>query len=271
MIRISALVLLAVFLFAHPLALRAELLFSDPLLNSSGERARWDLALDEISFTARGLLSARARAVISSEIAGRIVALPLREGDRFLEGEALARFDCAIYDAQLAGARGAERFAQRQLEQKRELVRLRSAGEIEVGLAEARLEEVAAQASLQEVLVSRCTVRAPFAGVVVARTANAGESVAAGAPLLEIVDDGDYEIRVIAPSRWLAWLRTGQTFDFDIDEARETFAARVETIGASVDAASQTILVIGRLVGSNDGLVPGMSGSARFDPAPVAQ
>jgi membrane fusion protein, multidrug efflux system len=247
--------------------LRAQILLSDPLTQamphnaSDGESAS--------GFSARGLLSARARAIVSSEIAGRIVEIPFREGERFAAGDALARFDCAIYDAQLAGARGAELFAQRQLEQKRELVRLRSAGEIEVGLAQARLDEVAAQAALQAVLVSRCTVSAPFAGAVVARAANAGESVAAGAPLIEIVDNSDYEIRVLAPSHWLAWLAVGQLFTFVIDEAGESRAARVEAIGASVDAASQTILVIGRLLAHTDRLVPGMSGSARFEPVSV--
>lgn len=263
-----ALVLLALALSAPLAPSTAQILLSDPLFDSlnqplSSERDRMGRR------SARGLLSARARAVVSSEIAGRITDIPFGEGERFEAGEPLALFDCAIYDAQLAGARAAERFARTQLEQKRELVRLRSAGEIEVGLAKARLDEVAAQALLQEVLVSRCTVRAPFAGAVVSRAANAGESVAAGAPLLEIVDDSDYEIRVLAPSHWLAWLEVGQPFTFDIDEANQSHVARVEAIGASVDAASQTILVIGRLQVHGDRLVPGMSGSARFDPAPA--
>ena len=247
--------------------LRAQILLSDPLAQAMPHNL--SSVEGNNGFSARGLLSARARAIVSSEIAGRIVEIPFREGERFASGDALALFDCAIYDAQLAGARGAELFAQRQLEQKRELVRLCSAGEIEVGLAQARLDEVAAQAALQAVLVSRCTVRAPFAGAVVARAANAGESVAAGAPLIEIVDDSDYEIRVLAPSHWLAWLTVGEPFTFEIDEAGESLAARVEAIGASVDAASQTILVIGRLLAHTDRLVPGMSGSALFAPPAV--
>lgn len=263
-----AFILLALALSAPFAPSHAEILLSDPMLGTSAEPLRPN-GENMNQRSARGLLSARARAVVSSEIAGRIIALPFREGERFEAGEALVLFDCAIYDAQLAGARGAELFALRQLEQKRELVRLRSAGEIDVGLAEARLYEVAAQAALQEVLVTRCTVRAPFAGAIVAREANAGESVAAGAPLIEIVDDSDYEIRVLAPSHWLAWLSVGQPFTFDIDEAGESLAARVEAIGASVDAASQTILVIGRLITHDDRLVSGMSGSARFAPEAV--
>jgi len=264
-----ACIALALAFSAFHTPLRAQVLLSDPLSQAMPGNVSRDESAN--AHSARGLLSARARAVVSSEIAGRIVELPFREGERFAAGDALARFDCAIYDAQLAGARGAELFAQRQLEQKRELVRLRSAGEIEVGLAQARLDEVAAQAALQEVLVSRCTVRAPFAGAVVARAANAGESVTAGAPLIEIVDDSEYEIRVLAPSHWLAWIAVGEPFTFDIDEAGESHAARVEAIGASVDAASQTILVIGSLVTHEGRLVSGMSGSARFAPGAVGR
>jgi membrane fusion protein (multidrug efflux system) len=267
LIHVLACIALAFAFSASHAPSQAQILLSDPLVNAMPYNV--SRVENNDGFSARGLLSARAQAIVSSEIAGRIVEIPFREGERFAAGDTLARFECAIYDAQLAGARGAELFAQRQLEQKRELVRLRSAGEIEVGLAQARLDEVAAQAALQEVLVSRCTVRAPFAGAVVARAANAGESVAAGAPLIEIVDDSDYEIRVLSPSHWLAWLTVGEPFTFEIDEADESLAARVEAIGASVDAASQTILVIGRLLAHTDRLVPGMSGSARFAPPAV--
>jgi membrane fusion protein, multidrug efflux system len=244
---------------------RADSLLVDPLTSNAFVRSSEDAR------SARGLLRARARAVLSSEISGRIVALPYREGERFAAGEVIARIDCAIYEAQLQGAQAAERFAQRQLEQKRELVRLRAAGEIEIGLALARLEEAAAQSALQAVLASRCELRAPFSGAVVELRANPGETLAAGAPLIEIVDDSDFEIRILAPSSWLAWLATGQSFTFHLDEVGEARAARVEAIGASVDAGSQTILVVGRLLQPGAGLVPGMSGSARFAPEAVSR
>ncbi len=246
-----------------------DALLRDPLISAPPS---WERASDENEgFEARGLLRARSQAVIASEIAGRIVDMPFREGDRFAQGDILARFDCAVFEAQRAGAEAAERFARRQLEQKRELVRLRSAGEIEVGLAEARVEEAVAQTALQTALAERCEVRAPFAGAVVERHANVGESRTPGADLIEIIDDSDLEIRVLAPSSWLSWLAPGQAFTFHLEEAGPGIAARVEGIGASVDAASQTILVRGRFAGEPGAVAPGMSGGARFAPRGAAR
>ncbi len=216
---------------------------------------------------ARGLLKARSQAILSSEIAGRVLDMPVAEGGRFARGALLVRIDCAAYDAQLAAARAAETAARHQLDQKTELLRLRSAGTFDVGLAEARLDEARAQTRLAEVATGRCQILAPFDGAVVERRVSIGESVVAGTAAIEIVDQGDFEIRILAPSAWLAWMRPQARFSFQVDETGEALPGRIEAIGARIDAASQTILLVGRLDRSSPRLVAGMSGTARFDPA----
>lgn len=216
---------------------------------------------------ARGLVRARAQAVLSSEIAARIVAIPLAEGQRFRAGDTLVAFDCAAYEAQLAAARAAESAARHVLQQRRDLARLQAVGIAEVGLAEARLQEAEAQSALNQINTRRCFVSAPFPGAVVERRVQTAESVTAGTALIEIVDDSAFEIRVLAPSTWLAWLKPGASFRFTVEETGETMPARVEAIGARVEAASQTVLVVGRPEGAAARLVAGMSGTARFLPA----
>lgn len=241
---------------------------NDPMATAAPGPAN---TLPDGSLSARGLLRARAQAVLSSEIAGRVLELPVSEGHRFAKGAVLARFDCTAYAAQLAAAKAAESAAGRFLAQKRELMRLQSAGAFDVSLAEAKLEEAQAQSALQAVPVARCVVTAPFAGAVVERRVNAGESVTAGIALVEIVDDTGFEVRVLAPSSWLAWLTPGQPFRFAVEETGETLSGHVEAVGARVEAASQTVLVVGRLDGRSPRLVAGMSGVAHFTPRRVGQ
>lgn len=216
---------------------------------------------------ARGVLEPAAEAVISAEIAGRIVDLPVTEGADFAKGALLVRFDCTLYEAQLAQARAQAAGAKAALDNARSLAKLQSIGVLDVQLAEAKLAEASAAIRLSSATVERCRIEAPYAGRVVRRLAQPAEGVAAGDDLLAIVSDGLPRIRLIVPSTWLAWLVPGMPFDFAVDETGGTVKAQVTAIGARVDQVSQTVPVLAAIEGKPTDLLPGMSGTARFDPA----
>lgn len=217
----------------------------------------------------RGLVEPRAEAVLSAEIAGRLTDLPVEEGAAFAAGDVLAAFDCALYEAQLNQAEAAALAARRQLANNRQLAQYNSIGALEVALSEAAVLEAQATVEVAQVIVDRCTVTAPWDGVMAAHLAQAQESVGEGADLVAILAAAGEEIDLIVPSAWLAWLAPGQPFDFAVDELGSSHRAVVERLGARVDPVSQTVRVTGRFADPPGDLIPGMSGTARFR-APAA-
>ena len=230
----------------------------DPLLENSavGGAAR-------ASSEARGVLRARDQAVLASELPGRIVELPFSEGESFKKGDTLARFDCSAYQAQLNAAQAASRGAGEELSHNKQLAALNSVGRFEVARAEAKVSETQAQSQVYQVQVKRCSVLAPFDGQVVERKVKRYESVAAGTPLLDVVDNRTLEIHLLVPSRWMARLKPGQTFRFVPDETGQPLDATIKRLGARIDEGSQTLLLVATLPSVN-GLLAGMSGTARF-------
>ncbi len=216
----------------------------------------------------RGVLRSRHQAVLSSELAGRLLELPFAEGESFRRDEVLARFDCSAYDAQLKAAQAGVRAAAEQLAHNRQLAQLNSVGRFEVALAEARHAEAAAQARVYQVQAGRCVLKAPFDGQVVARRVQPFESVSTGSPLLEVVDNRNLEVHLLVPSRWQGQLQPGQRFSFVPDETGQALEVEVLRLGARIDEGSQTLLLIGRLPEQVSGLLAGMSGSARFGARP---
>jgi len=233
-------------------------LLAAPLADGNGESLR----------EARGVLRARDQAVLSSELAGRILEMPLSEGEGFRKGEVLVRFDCSAYQAQLNAAQAAARASYEELAHNKKLAALDSVGRYEVAVAEARQAQAQAEAQVYQVQVKRCSITAPFDGQVVQRKVHPHESVAAGTPLLEVVDNRTLEIHLLVPSRWLGALKPGQAFAFIPDETAQPLAARVKRLGARIDEGSQTLLLIGSLPLDSPGLLAGMSGTARFAEAP---
>lgn len=211
----------------------------------------------------RTLLVPANESVISSQLAGRITEIKDQVGAVFARDEALVRFDCAELNARLTMAEAEQASADVTLKTKQELFKHQSAGETEVALAAAAASKARAQVILQRVLTDACVIRAPFDGSVVKVSARAFQSVNQGQPLLEIVSLAQPRARMNIPSRWLTWLKPGDSFQLTVDETGRTYTGKITVISARVDAVSQTVEVEGEIVPASS-LVAGMSGYATF-------
>jgi RND family efflux transporter MFP subunit len=154
---------------------------------------------------ASGYVTARRQATVSAKITGKVVEVRIEEGMRVREGQVLARLDdkearaqVALARAQLAAARAQDAEIQAQLAQaerdytrQQELIarELISAQAMDAARAQrdtlrARLAsnqqqiQVAAEAlRVAEVQLDNTIIRAPFGGVVTAKTAQPGETI----------------------------------------------------------------------------------------------
>jgi membrane fusion protein, multidrug efflux system len=214
----------------------------------------------------RAQLTPRQFTTLSSEIAARIDRMATRVGERFKTGDVLVEFDCALQKAQLARARAVLVQAEKTYAINSRLQQLKSIGQLELEISGAEVQKAKADLTAAQATVSKCAIAAPFAGVTVDQKAREFQYAAPGQPLLEIVDDHTLEVELIAPSRWLAWLKPGATFALYVDETGQTHQARVDRLGGRVDPVSQSIKVIGEITDSAGGLMPGMSGRALLAP-----
>jgi membrane fusion protein, multidrug efflux system len=212
----------------------------------------------------RTQLSSRNAVTISGELAARIATLSLREGDAFGAGQVLVGFDCSLYQAQLGKAEASIEAASALVQSNQRLAELNSIGKLEVEQAQARLKEAQAEAAAGRTVVSRCAIKAPFAGRVAKRHAAVHQYVTPGMPLLDILETGQLEVQMIVPSKWLAWLKPGAAFSVEVEELGKSFPAKVRRLGAQIDPVSQTIAIVGVIDSNQPALLPGMSGWAAF-------
>lgn len=201
---------------------------------------------------------------LSTEIAANISRLPLREGETFREGQQLIEFDCSLLNAQLHKAEAVSEAARQALKVSERLVELNSISSLEVDQARAKVKETTAEVDAVRVNVSKCSLKAPYNGRVAKLHVDAYQYVTPGKPLMDIIDTGRLEVRLIVPSRWLSWLKPGNSFTVRIEELGRSYPARILRLGARIDPLSQTIPLTGEIVGSHSELLPGMSGSASF-------
>jgi len=154
---------------------------------------------------ATGYVTARREATVSAQITGTVTAVLFDEGDHVKAGQVLAHLDDTAQKASLAQARAQLQSAQALLRQSEaqlaqserdvardeDLVKRNLVSQQAVEQARTQVDTGAAQAQAQrkqialaeanvraaQVQLDYCTVRAPFTGVVIAKTAQVGEIV----------------------------------------------------------------------------------------------
>jgi HlyD family secretion protein len=156
------------------------------------------------SVRADGRVVARpgAQVIVASEAPATIARITAREGTRVKKGDVLVELrhseaSSAVGEAWAASAEAAARLRAREADYKR-AKSLAATGSIsrqeldalkeERSVARARLAGARATVGRLSAVLARAKIVAPIDGVVIERTAEVGETVAAGAPLFTIVD-----------------------------------------------------------------------------------
>jgi RND family efflux transporter MFP subunit len=212
---------------------------------------------------------------VSAQVAGRVTALGVAEGDSVKQGQVVAELDDRLYQEQLRQARASADQAKASLDNaklalqrnqdlfsrgiaaRKDLENAQTQESVAVGAA----EQANAALSLAQLQVARTKVTSPLTGIVVKRFASVGEQVdgTAAQPLLEIASLAEVEIDASVPAGDLNTLRTGQKLDFVSAAAPgRAFAGRIVAISPSVDPASNSGMVRIGLPNSDGALRLGM-------------
>ena len=203
---------------------------------------------------AAGTVFSRNETQVTAGMAGRLEWLA-EPGDYVQAGAAVAKFDCEMLELQRERQLAEAERANINFETlKKEVNRLESVRETSV-IAEIQLDRTAADRDLAgsdyriariniketESQLSRCTVKAPFSGVVTQRLRNPGEDVERSAILAAMTDTQNLEVRASVPIRYLPRMRTGEIAEVRMNELR--IEAQVRTVVPAANSQSQTFEV----------------------------
>jgi HlyD family secretion protein len=234
----------------------------------------------EALLNASGYVTPRRRATIAAKITGRVTGVYFDEGTRVQEGQLLATLDdsdvkkaldsakadrdstqAAIADlqVQLRNAqielRRADQLQKAGVQTQEQLDNARtSADSLQAKIDLAKAQVAASQARIQEAqqAVDNCTIRAPFAGIVVSKDAQVGEMVSpvsAGGGftrtgIATVVDMNSNEIEVDVNESYIARVKDGQSVTAILDAYPEwEIPSRVRTIIPSADRQKATVKV----------------------------
>jgi RND family efflux transporter MFP subunit len=192
------------------------------------------------SLTAAGALRWRRETILSFRVAGVIQQLHVDEGDVVKKGQRLAEIDPTAIEARFAQAKADVARAERDAARLEGLV---ERGSVSRQQAEAQRTAASdAQAVLRGAEYDRhsAVLLAPAGGVVLTRTAQTGETVAPGQPVLTLADTtSPLVLRAALPDKDVVGLKLGQRAMVRIDALPDgTLEGRISRLGQLAGAAS---------------------------------
>jgi RND family efflux transporter MFP subunit len=234
----------------------------------------------QTALNASGYITPRRRATIAAKITGRVTGVFSDEGTRVAQGQLLATLDdldvrraldsaradrdaaqaaIADYEVQLKNARIILRRAEQLQEAGVQTQEALDNATTVVDSLKAKIELAKQQAAasqsrigVAQQAVDNCTIRAPFAGIVVSKDAQVGEMVSPNSAgggftrtgIATIVDMKSNEIEVDVNESYIARVENGQKVAATLDAYPDKpFPAKVRTVIPTADRQKATVKV----------------------------
>jgi len=253
-----------------------------------------------VAISATGALKALSTVDIGSQVSGQVLEVTADFNERVQRDQVIARIDPANFEARLTQARAnlssaraslqealaAQKHAEADFNRKRELSARQLVSRADIDLAEAAREQAAARvasarAQIQqaeanvanaELELAYTVIRSPVDGVVLSRTVEPGQTVAASfqSPVLfQIAEDlSQMQIELAVDESDVGQIRAGQPVGFSVDafpgrefrgEVRQVRLAAVNTQNVI------TYPVIIAVENPDFSLLPGMTANANIE------
>jgi len=217
-----------------------------------------------------GIVTARSEAPTGFRVAGKITERLVDVGDRVSAGQLLARLDGTDLALQLDSAKASLEAAERQVETA-QFAETRAANLFAQKVTtKAQLEQ--AELSLNQAIANRDSARAALAqaqnqlsyselradtdGIVTAVSADAGQVLPAGNPVVTLATDGERDALIAVPENEILSFSAGKKVQVNL-WAKEgvSFEGTIREVAGSADPASRTFAVKIGLGNRNDALL----------------
>ncbi|WP_447585237.1 efflux RND transporter periplasmic adaptor subunit [Pseudoxanthomonas mexicana] len=253
-----------------------------------------------VAISATGTLSAISTVTVGSQISGQVTDVLVDYNSEVKKGEVLARIDPSTYEAQIEQGNAQIANAQASLKQaqatlanaeldytrKADLGRQKLVAQSDVDLARAARDQAhaqvnAAQAQIRQqtastqttrVNLDRTVIRSPVDGVVLTRTIEPGQTVAASlqAPeLFTIAEDlSKMKIELAVDEADIGQVKVGQAVSFTVDAfADRQFRGQVQQVRLSATTTSNVVTypVVVSVDNSDGTLLPGLTVNAEIE------
>lgn len=213
----------------------------------------------ESHLEAVGSLKANNAVTLSTEMPGRLEAIPFKDGAEAKEGELLFVLNDASQKAQLKEAQARVRLSQVEFKRINKLHKQGAASETDRDSAQATLNINRAQADFAKAQLEKFSIKAPFQGVVGIHDFSKGDYLNAGQALVQLVDINTLKFDFHLPEIYLSQVKVGQSLSIETSAfPNKPFTGEVIAISPSIEEKGRSLMVRASIKNTDTLLRPGL-------------
>lgn len=218
------------------------------------------------SLPAVGSFTAVHGAVLPAQSSGEVLEILFENGDMVERGQRLFVIDSNVERADRERLAAALDIAESEAERLVPLRERQEVSESELRRQQSQVAQARAALAMQDAMLDRKVVRAPFDGVVGLRRVNLGQYVTPGTEMVSLQSFDPIYLNFTLPEQQLANLTQGLTIHATVDAyPDETFTGTISATETSVRESTRTIEVQGEFSNPDLLLRPGMFSRVRLE------
>lgn len=218
------------------------------------------------SVVATGRVATPYRVEVGAQLVGSVESIPVAQGDTVKAGQVLIALESSELRANEAQAKATLGNAQARLERNRRLEARGFVNKAALDDAAHAFEVARTQLDAARAKLAYATIRAPVAGVLIARDVEKGDIVQPGKALMVLAPEGETQIVLQIDERNLSRVKLGQKALASADAyPAQRFDAELFYINPGVDAQRATVEVKLRVPSPPSYLVQDMTVSADIE------
>jgi membrane fusion protein, multidrug efflux system len=221
---------------------------------SAAESGKW-----ENSFSSTGSAAAVQGVTIGAELPGKVVKIAFESGVVVKAGDVLVQLDISTEEAQFRAAEATAALAKANLERARDLRQSNTNSLAELDAADAQAKQAQAQLENIRAVISKKTIRAPFAGRLGLRLVNLGQILKDGEAITTLQTMDPIYVNFSLPQQRLPLIAMGNVVRIKTDAApNQTLEGKITAISPEIDPTTRNVRVQATVANTGETLRAGM-------------
>lgn len=233
---------------------------------SKGQKGKNQLAVDAViakpsllanQITVSGSLLAFEEVALMSEMSGRVVQINLPEGNLVKKGTLLVQLFNDDLQANLKKLQTQLEIQEKIYQRQAELLKVNGISQSDYDQTYLQVNTIKAEIEVQQSLIRKSQVLAPFDGVIGLRNISVGAQISPSTLLTTIRMEDKLKVDFSIPEKYSSEIKAGLKVKFTIYGKDTQYDATVLATEGGIDASTRNIKVRALVISKSEELVPG--------------
>lgn len=206
----------------------------------------------------QGVVESDKNVLVSSEVAGRVIDVLVKEGQKVSQGQVLVRINGDITANSISEVENALKLAEITYKKQKNLYDQHVGTEMQLLQAENQRDALKKQLETLRAQYAKYTITAPVSGTIDNVPVNPGESIMPGMPVVRVVNNSTLKVSAAVSEKYVKAVKIGDAVKVKFPGIDMEVDAKVGATGQIINPANRTFDMIVYLNQTNEILKPNL-------------